>query len=181
MLSFHFRRIFGKFYNGSTCKFGEQVHYKLSGHPSSRVEPRWELGAGVGKTLLTDDMCSGLSLESGTAERSISCRSVTATAKALWITSWALRRIPSQTVRPRIHRSRDSTSLNDGDEHGGTPGCPRYEGRGTMTHSETCRKRFEEIEMKKLNIRLEEECARIRERPSETVNEMDVDNLKNNQ
>ena len=61
------------------------------------------------------------------------------------------------------------------DEHGGTPGCPRYEGRGTMTHSETCRKRFEEIEMKKLDKRLEEECARIRERPSETVNEMDVE------
>ena len=35
----------GKPYNGSICKFGEQVHYKLSGHPSSRVEPRWELGA----------------------------------------------------------------------------------------------------------------------------------------
>ena len=49
-----FRRIFGKPYNGSICKFGEQVHYKLSGHPSSRVEPRWELGAWVGKTELTD-------------------------------------------------------------------------------------------------------------------------------
>ena len=48
-----FRRIFGKSFNGSICKFGEQVHYKLSGHPSSRVEPRWELGAWVGKTELT--------------------------------------------------------------------------------------------------------------------------------
>ena len=35
-----FRRIFGKSYDGGICKFGEQIHYKLSGHPSSRVEPR---------------------------------------------------------------------------------------------------------------------------------------------
>ena len=27
------RRIFGKSYDGGICKFGEQVHYKLSGHP----------------------------------------------------------------------------------------------------------------------------------------------------
>ena len=40
-----FRRFLGKPYNGSTCKFGDQMHYKLSGRPSSRVEPRWELGA----------------------------------------------------------------------------------------------------------------------------------------
>ena len=37
----------------------EQVHYKLSGHPSSRVEPRWELGAWVGKTELTDEHLLG--------------------------------------------------------------------------------------------------------------------------
>ena len=54
-----FRRIFGKPYNGSICKFGEQVHYKLSGHPSSRVEPRWELGAWVGKTELKDEHLLG--------------------------------------------------------------------------------------------------------------------------
>ena len=30
-----FRRIFGKPYDGSICKFGEQVHYKLSGRLSS--------------------------------------------------------------------------------------------------------------------------------------------------
>ena len=51
-----FRRIFGKPYNGSICKFGEQVHYKLSGHPSSRVEPRCELGAWV---ELTDEHLLG--------------------------------------------------------------------------------------------------------------------------
>ena len=60
------------------------------------------------------NMCSGLSLESGTAERSIDGRRVTATAKTPWIALWAVRRIPSQTVRPGIHRSGDSTSLNDG-------------------------------------------------------------------
>ena len=50
-----FRRIVGKPHDGSTCKFGEQVHYKLSGRPSSRVEPRSELGAWVGKMELTDE------------------------------------------------------------------------------------------------------------------------------
>ena len=50
-----FMRIFGKPYDGSICKFGEQVHYKLSGRPSSRVEPRWVLGAWVGKVELTDE------------------------------------------------------------------------------------------------------------------------------
>ena len=54
-----FRRIFGKPYDGSICKFGEQVHYKLSGRPSSRVEPRWELGAWVGKMELTDEHLLG--------------------------------------------------------------------------------------------------------------------------
>ena len=110
-----FRRIFGKPYNGSICKIGEQVHYKLSGHPSSRVEPRWELGAWVGKTELTDEHLLGtLSLESETAERSIGCQRVTATAKMLWIASWALLQIPNQKEQPRIHKSEDSTSLNDG-------------------------------------------------------------------
>ena len=44
-----------------------------------------------------------------------------------------------------------------------------------MTHSEACRKRFDEIEKKKLDKRHEEEAARISEPPSETVNEMDVE------
>ena len=54
-----FRRIFGKPYDGSICKFGEQVHYKLSGRLLSSVEPRWELGARVGKMGLTDDHLLG--------------------------------------------------------------------------------------------------------------------------
>ena len=54
-----FRRIFGQPYGGSICKCGEQVHYKMSGRPSSRVEPRWELGAWVGKMELTDEHLLG--------------------------------------------------------------------------------------------------------------------------
>ena len=42
------------------------------------------------------------------------------------------------------------------DEHGVTPGCPRCEGRGTISHSEKCRKRFESIEKEKLDKQLEE-------------------------
>ena len=44
-----------------------------------------------------------------------------------------------------------------------------------MTHSETSRKRFDEIEKKKLDKRLEEEATRIPEPPPETLNEMDVE------
>ena len=61
------------------------------------------------------------------------------------------------------------------DEHGVAPSCPHCEGRGTMTHSEASRRRFDEIEKKKLDKRLEEEAARIPEPPSETVHEMDVE------
>ena len=61
------------------------------------------------------------------------------------------------------------------DEHGVTPSCPRCEGRGTMTQSEACRRRFDEIEKKKLDKQHEEEAARIPEPPSETVNDMDVE------
>ena len=53
------RRIFGKPYDGSVCKFGEQVHYQLSGRPASRVEQRWEPGACVGKMELTDEHLLG--------------------------------------------------------------------------------------------------------------------------
>ena len=50
-----FKRIFGKPCDGSICKLGERVHYKLSGRPSSRVEQRWDLGAWVGKMEMTDE------------------------------------------------------------------------------------------------------------------------------
>ena len=44
-----------------------------------------------------------------------------------------------------------------------------------MSHSDTCRKRFESIEKKKLDKQLEEEAARIPEPPPENVTEMDVE------
>ena len=171
-----FRRIFGKSYNGGICKVGEQVHYKLSGHPSSRVEPRWELGAWVGKTELTDEHLLG-TLSGIRNSRTIYRlpKSHCYSKDAFGIASWALRRTPSQTVRPGIHRSGDSTSLNDGWMNTVLLQVARCEGRGTMTHSETCRKRFEEIEKKKLHKRLEEEAARIPEPPPEAVTEMDVE------
>ena len=44
-----------------------------------------------------------------------------------------------------------------------------------MSHSETCRKRFESIEEKKLDKHLEEEATRIPALPPENVTEMDVE------
>ena len=110
-----FRRIFGKPFYGSICKFGERVHYKLSGPPSSRVEPRWELGAWVGKTELTDEHLLG-TLSGIRNSRTIYRlpKRVTASAKMLWIASWALQRIPNQKELTKNHKSEDSTSLNDG-------------------------------------------------------------------
>ena len=110
-----FRRIFGKSYNGGICKFGEQVHYKLSGHPSGRVEPRWELGAWVGKTELIDEHLLG------TLSGIRNSRTIYRLPKSHCYSKDALDRIvgtPTNPkpdgVRPGIHRSGDSTSLNDG-------------------------------------------------------------------
>ena len=44
-----------------------------------------------------------------------------------------------------------------------------------MTHSEAYRRRFDEIEKKKLDKQFEEEAAKIHEPPSETVHGMDVE------
>ena len=44
-----------------------------------------------------------------------------------------------------------------------------------MTHSEACRRRFGEIEKKKLDKQLEDEAARIPEPPSVIVHGMDVE------
>ena len=171
-----FRWIFGKSYNGSICKFGEQVHYKLSGHPSSRVEPRWELGAWVGKTELTDEHLLG------TLSGIRNNRTIYRLPKSQCYSKDALDRIVGTPTNPKPDGAAKDPQIRRQyitqrwvDEHGVTPRCPRCEGRGTMTHSETCRKRFEEIEKKKLDKRLEEEAARIPELPSETVNEMDVE------
>ena len=81
---------------------------------------------------------------------------------------------PDGTVRDPVVR-RQYITQRWVDEHGVTPGCPRCEGRGTMSHSETCRKRFEGIEKKRLDRQLEEEAARIPEPPPVGMAEMDVE------
>ena len=97
------RRIFGKSNDGSICKFGEQ-DYKLSGRPSSRVEPRWELGAWVGKMELTDEHLLGTLAgirSSGTIYRLTKshCYNKDAVDRIV-----GLRRTPCQTMRPGIHK-----------------------------------------------------------------------------
>ena len=171
-----FRRIFGKSYDGGICKFGGQVHYKLSGHPSSRVEPRWELGAWVGKTELTDEHLLG------TISGIRNSRTIYRLPKSHGYSKDALDRIVGAPTNPKPNGAardpvmrRQYITQRSVDEHDVTPGCPRCEGRGTMTHSETCRKRFEAIEKKKLDKQLEEEAARIPEPPPEAVAEMDVE------
>ena len=150
-----FQRMSGKSSDGSTRKFGEQVHYKLSGRPSSRVGPRWELGAWIGKMELTDGHLLG------TLAGIRSSRTIYRLPKSHCFNQDAFDRIvgtpTSQTVRPGIHRSGDSTSRRDGlTRTVSLLGCPRGEDRGTMSHSETCRKRFDAIEKKKLDKQLEE-------------------------
>ena len=66
------------------------------------------------------------------------------------------------------------------DEHGVTPGCPRCEGRGTMSHSEKCRKRFESIEKENLDKQLEE-ATRHAEPPLVITAEMDVEQPREQQ
>ena len=156
-----FRRIVGKPYNGSICKFGEQVHYKLSGHPSSRVEPRWELGAWVGKTELTDEHLLG------TLSGIRNSRTIYRLPKSHCYNKDALDRIVGTPANPKPEGAAKDPQIRRPyitqrwvDEHGVTPGCPRCEGRGTMTHSEACRRRFDEIEKKKLDKQLEEGAAK---------------------
>ena len=60
------------------------------------------------------------------------------------------------------------------DEQGVTPGCPRCEGRGMMTLSEGCRKRFESTEKEKLDKQLEE-ATRNAEPPPVIAADMDVE------
>ena len=148
-----FGEIFGKPYDGSICKFGEQVHYMLSGRPSSRVEPRWELGAWVGKMELTEEHL--LATLAGITIYRLS--------KSHCCNKDALDRIVETPANPRPDGAardpqvrRQYVTQRWVDEHGVTPGCPRCEGRGTMSHSEKCRKRFESIEKEKLDKQLEE-------------------------
>ena len=163
-----FRRMFGKPCDGSICKFGEQVHYKLSGRPSSRVEPRWELGAWFGKMELTDEHLLG-------------SRTVHWLTKSHCYNKDALDRIvrtptnpkPDGAVRdPEVRRQYITQRWVD--DHGVTLGCPRCEGRGSMSQSEKCRKRFGSIEKDKLDKQLEE-AARNAEPPPVIAAEMDVE------
>ena len=54
-----YRRLYGKAYSGSICRFGEWVHHKRAGRPSSRVEARWDLGVWLGKQEATDEHVLG--------------------------------------------------------------------------------------------------------------------------
>ena len=168
-----FRRIFGKPFDGSICKFGEQVHYKLSGRPSSRVEPRWELGAWVGKMELTEDHLLG------TLAGIRSSRTIYRLTKSHCYKD-ALDRIVGTPTMPRPDGAvrypqvrRQYVTQRWFDEHGVIPGCPRCEGRGTMSHSEKCRKRFESIEKEKLD-KQPEEATRNAEPSPVIAAEMDV-------
>ena len=96
------------------CKFGEQVHYKLSARPASRVEPRWELGACVVKMELTDERLLGtLTGISGS-------RTIYRLTKSHCYNKDTLGRIvcsndtQARRVRPGIHKLGDSTSHRDG-------------------------------------------------------------------
>ena len=60
------------------------------------------------------------------------------------------------------------------EENSVTPGCPPCDGRGTMSHSETCRKRFDAIEKKKLDKEMEE-AVRNAEPPPVIAAEMEVE------
>ena len=55
------------------------------------------------------------------------------------------------------------------DENGVTSGCPRCDGRGTMSHAEACRKRLEAIEKRKLDKQLEEATRNAEPPPVSTV------------
>ena len=166
-----FQRIFGKPYG----KFGEHVHYKLSGRPSSRVGPRWELGAWVGKMDLTDEHLLG------TIAGIRSSRTIYRLTKSHCFNNDALDRIAGTPTNskpdgaatdPQVRRQYITQRWVD--EHGVTPGCPRCEGRGTMSHSEKCRKRFGAIEKKKLDKQLEE-ATRNAEPPPVSTAEMEVE------
>ena len=142
-----FRRIYGKPYGGSICKFGEQVHHMLGGRPSSRVEPRWELGAWVGKMKFAGEHSLG------TLAGIRSSRTVYRLPESHCYSKDSLDRTVGTATKPK----RDGPVTQRWvDEHGVTPVCPRCEGRSTMSHSETCRKRFDAIEKKKPDKQLEE-------------------------
>ena len=113
-----------------------KVHYTLTGHPSSRVEPRWELGAWVGKTELTDEHLLG------TLSGIRNSRTIYRLPKSHCYSKDALDCIVGTPANPKPEGAAKDPQIRRQyitqrwvDEHGVTLGCPRCEGRGTMTHS----------------------------------------------
>ena len=151
-----FRKIFGKPCGGSICKFGEQVHYKLGGRPSSRVQPRWKLGAWVAEMELTDEHLLG------TLAGIRSSRTICRLPKSHCFNKDALDRIVGDSDEPQARRCGQGSTGQETVHHAETgltrnavtSGCPRC--RGRMSHSATCKKRFDAIEKKKLDKQLEE-------------------------
>ena len=140
--------IFGKPYDGSICKFGEQVHYKLSGRPSSRAELQRELGATIGKHKLTHEHLLG------TLAGIRGSRTIYRLPKIQCCSKDALDRIVRTQTNPKPHGAardpvvrRQYITQRWVEEHGVAPGCLRCQGRGTMSDA---------IEKKQLDRQLEE-------------------------
>ena len=117
----------------------------------AELKTRCELVAWVGKMELTDEHLLG-NLE-GIRSR----RTIYRLTKSHCYNKVALDRIVGTPTNPKPDGAardpqvrRQYITQRWVDDHGVTPGCPRCEGRGTMSHSETCRKSFESIEKEKL-------------------------------
>ena len=141
------------------------MHYKLSGRPTSRVEP-------------TDERLLGnlASIRSS--------RTIYRLPKSHYFSKVALDRIVGNPTNPTPDGAATNPQVRRQyitqrwvDENGVTPGCPRSEGRGTMSHSETCGKRFDAIEKKKLDKQMEE-AVRNAEPPPEIAAQMEMEEVE---
>ena len=105
---------------------------------------------------------------------SVAKESLTVTARMPWIALWGIptNSKPDGAARDPVVR-RQYITQRWVDEHGVTPSCRRREGRGTVSHSETCRKGFDAIE-KKLDKQLEE-ATRNAEPPLVNTVEVEVE------
>ena len=113
-------------------------------------------------------ICLGPSRASGAAERST-------VAKESLLQQ---RRFGSHSTKPKPDGAARDPQVRRQyiwvDENGITPGCPRCEGRGTTSHPETCRKRFDAIQKKKFDKQLQEAVG-ITEPPPVIAAEMEVE------
>ena len=139
------------------------MHYKLCGRLPSRAEP------------LTDEHLPG------TFAGIRSSRTICRLPKIHCYSKDALDRVVGTPTNPRPDgATRDSQVRRQHitqrrvDEHGVTPGCLRCEVRGTRSHFETSRKRFDAIEKEKLDKQLQED-TRNAEPPLVTTVEMEVE------